>query len=96
MKLQLDTTNKKITIESNVLFKDLLELLDKLFKDKEYLDYKIEVKEEIKYISSPIIIERQTTPIWPSYPWYFTSGTTDKNIKYCNETSNATWDILLK
>lgn len=84
MKLQLDTANKKITIESNVLFKDLLELLDKLFKDKEYLDYKIEAKGEIKYISSPIIIERQTTPIWPSYLWYSTCE---------NEHS---WDVLLK
>ena len=89
MKLQLDTENKTIKIEGDVLFRDLLKTLDNLFPKKEWKEYQLITQTVINKWSSPIVVPQYTpTPTYPSYPW----------ITYCSNTKNyqinsGTYDV---
>ena len=69
MKLQIDTEQKTIKVESRVLFKDLIETLKKLFPNNEWKDFELETNVIINTWSNPIII-KETIPVYPKYPWY--------------------------
>ena len=60
MKLQIDTENKTIKVDQNVLFSDLLKVLNKLLP-KEWKNYTLETN-STWYYYNPI-------PYYPSQPW---------------------------
>ena len=60
MKLQIDTENKTIKVDENVLFSDLVKVLNKLLP-KEWKNYTLETN-STWYWYNPI-------PYYPSQPW---------------------------
>lgn len=70
MKLQLDTTNKTIKLESNVNINDLLKTLKKLFPNSEWQDFTLETHTTINNWNSPVIIREYPERV---YPWYQTT-----------------------
>ena len=73
MKIQIDTDNKTITINEDVLFKTLIAELDKLFPNKSWEHFKLLTTPIVNWVS-PIIIEPYypTHPTYPTYPTYDT------------------------
>ena len=93
MKIQIDTDNKTITINEDVLFKTLMAELDKLFPNKSWEHFKLLTTPIVNW-SNPIIIEPvypplyPTSPIYPTYPmfpWVIEGVCTDDEI-----TTNGT------
>ena len=96
MKLQLDTVNKTITLEEKVKLSELFDLLEKLFPDGKWKDYKLESKQIINW-TSPIVIEKSRgwweTPLNPTWvydpsntafsinPYEFQSGTYNFDVR---------------
>lgn len=73
MKLQLDTENKKIKLESTVKLKDLVKTLNSLFPNKEWKDYDLETNTTIVGWTNPIIINPPYyQPYWER-PWVVTT-----------------------
>ena len=68
MKIQLDTTNKTIKVESNVKLSDLVETLDKLLPNNEWKEFELQTNVTISSWTEPIIVERYKPE--PVYPWY--------------------------
>ena len=75
MKLQLDTKAKTIKVESNILIKDLIKTLKKLFPNKEYENFVLQTNVTIQHWSNPIIIQEEETSPYPQYPWAIWNGT---------------------
>lgn len=72
MKIQLDTTNKTIKIEENVLLSKLMDTLNSLLPNKEWKKYTLETNTVISHWVNPYIIERiKEVPVYPKpdYPW---------------------------
>jgi len=90
MKIQIDTDNKTITLNEDILLKFLLIELDKLFPNKSWEHFTL-IKTPIVNWNNPIIIE----PIYPSfsicptYPQYSTYPW----IVICEMTTRVTGSI---
>ena len=84
MKIQLDTTNKTIKLESDVLFSELIEVLEKLLPKGLWKEFELKTNVTITTWSNPIIIEKYHEP-YRRYPWWNDNGTISKNdnITYC-------------
>lgn len=67
MKIQLDTDNKTIRLESDVLLSKLITTLNSLLPNKEWKKYMLQTNTTINNWSSPIVIKERYVP---SYPWY--------------------------
>lgn len=71
MKIQLDTKEKTIKVEENVLLKELFMALDKFLPNREWESFTLQTNVIINNWSNPIYI---TNPrIYPqpcTYPWY--------------------------
>ena len=78
MKIQLDTDNKTIKLEDNVLLSKLIETLDRLLPNKEWKKFTLETNTTINHWSSPIVIREYPFKqnYWPWYqrPYYYTSA----------------------
>jgi len=93
MKLQIDTENKTIKVEQNVLFSDLLKVLNKLLP-KEWKNYTLETN-STWYWYNPI-------PYYPSRPWtigepFYTtcdSGNTTTSVYNVEVVDNKTETII--
>ena len=87
MKIQLDTTNKTIKIEENVLLSKLIDTLNGLLPNKEWKKYTLETNTTITHWTAPYIIKeipvypRPYYPTYPTYPWYSTVGKTTAEYK---------------
>lgn len=82
MKLQLDTTEKTITIQESVKLSELIDVLKKILPNDEWKKFSLLYNQEIRYWNNPIIIKeypKYPNPICPPYPW----------ITWSNTTSNA-------
>jgi hypothetical protein len=105
MKIQLDTTNKKIKIEEEINIGELLEQLEKLLPNELYKEFSLEVN-VINNWSNPIIVEPINPippypiqpipytpyPGFPNYPW-ITCGTSNLTLNkgvFCIELNNKT------
>lgn len=77
MKIQLDTTNKTIKLESDVKLKTLVKTLDKLLPNKEWKQFTLQTNTTISYWNSPIVIREQPYRLWYEQPW----------ITYMNKTT---------
>lgn len=69
MKIQLDTTNKTIKIDENILLSKLVETLESLLPNKEWKKYTLETNTVIQHFSHPYIIEKYVQPYVPYRPW---------------------------
>ena len=89
MKLQIDTTNKKIRIEEEVNLLELTDTLERLLPDGQWKEFTLETQ-IITNWQQPIII-RDYAP-WqplinqpyipsPNYPWYTTCGDSTGNVE---------------
>jgi len=76
MKIQLDTTDKTIKVEDNVLFKELIDVLDKILPYKKWMQFTLITNVVINHWSEPVYIPRYV-PVdpFPRYPWYMNSKT---------------------
>lgn len=90
MKIQLDTENKTIKIEGDVLISELIKTLDKLFPKKEYKDYTLITQTVIERWSDPIIIPKlvpHPVPMYPPanpwQPWIVWCQSDNDNKNYC-------------
>jgi len=84
MKLQIDTENKTIKVDENVLLEDLVKVLNKLLP-KEWKNYTLETN-STWYWYNPI-------PYYPSQPWRigdvtYTDGITTSTSVYNVEVLN--------
>jgi hypothetical protein len=98
MKIQLDTTNKKIKIEEEINIGELIEQLEKLLPNNLWKEFSLEVN-IIHNWSSPIIIEPikpmppypiqpipyTPYPGFPNYPWITCGTGTANNSLTLNE-----------
>lgn len=85
MKLQLDTTNKTIKLESNVKISALLETLKKLFPNNEWKEFSLETNVTINNWNTPIVIQKEIP--WRQYPWYY--GENKINTIMCKGNYNV-------
>jgi len=87
MKLQIDTNNKTITIDENVLLKNLIEELDKIFPNGSWKYFILLTNPIINWIN-PIVIEPYVPNFpYPTYPW-ITYGNTGTSIDNSNTDLN--------
>ena len=77
MKLQLDTTNKTIKLESNIKLSELVSTLEKLLPKGEWKTFTLEANTSITTWYNPIVIKEY--PTHPTYPWYVTTTTNTVN-----------------
>lgn len=76
MKIQLDTTNKVIKLESSINLGELVKNLEKLLPKGEWKDFSLETNTVINNWSNPIIIRDRDwfpTPHKP-WDWYYKTG----------------------
>jgi len=96
MYIQIETVSKTIKLAETVNFKDLLEVLDKLFPNKEWLEYKLETNTIINNWSNPTIIYRDR--YWPTYPWNqptITWATSNGNVLETFTASQGTYNLSI-
>ena len=96
MKLQIDTNTKTLKLEESVSLTDLMELLDKLFPDKSWKEYKLETNTTIQWTGTPYHIPfRPYVPYNPVYPWWSVTGSAGNlDIRYRTIGDRITEDIL--
>lgn len=70
MKIQLDTENKTIKIEADVLLSKLVKTLESLLPNKEWEKYTLQTNTVIEHWSNPHVIHEHYNS-WPHYPWTF-------------------------
>lgn len=72
MKIQLDTVNKTIKLESAEKMEKIVETLKKLFPNGEWKEFTLETNTTIVNWNRPVIIERNIhpAPYISDYPWY--------------------------
>jgi hypothetical protein len=80
MKIQIDTENFEIKLdEDTVLLSELITVLDNLFPNGEWKDYKLRQEKIINW-TNPIIINEplKVEPYqpWQTQPWYITGSNT--------------------
>lgn len=68
MKIQLDTENKTIKLESDVELSKLVETLDELLPDGKWREFTLKTNTTITRWDFPVIIREKES--WPTYPWY--------------------------
>lgn len=68
MKIQLDTENKRIKLESDVELSKLVETLDELLPDGKWREFTLQTNTTITRWDFPVIIRERSS--WPTYPWY--------------------------
>ena len=79
MKIQLDTENKTIKLEKEVVLSKLIETLEKLLPNGEWKEFTLETNTVIHQWSHPVVVPSVIPyPVppspRPSWPWYsFTS-----------------------
>jgi hypothetical protein len=84
MKIQLDTTNKSIKVESDVKFSELIKALEKILPKGEWKEFTLETNAVISHWHEPIIIKKYL-PYEPfPQPWitWSTSGDTRPTADY--------------
>lgn len=97
MKIQLDTTNKTIKIEENVLLSKLVDTLDSLLPNKEWKKYTLETNTTINHWHEPYVIrERYREPFWPSSPWITYMSTTKDTLSLNRQELKAGSDYSVK
>lgn len=79
MKIQLDTDNKTIKLENDILLEKLVKTLDSLLPNKEWKKYTLQTNTTIEHWHSPTIIrEKYIEPYYPR-PWVAWYATTPLN-----------------
>ena len=75
MKIQLDTENKTLKLEKEVVLSNLIETLEKLLPNGEWKEFTLETNTVIHHWSNPVVIPSvipypaPPSPR-PSWPWY--------------------------
>ena len=83
MKIQIDTINKTVKIESTVLLSDLIDLMRKLFPDGDWKEWHIEANSTIYWTTPYVYPYRYDSPYrydynkWTIGSAYRFGGTTD-------------------
>jgi hypothetical protein len=67
MKIQIDTINKKINVESNIKLKDLFEFLNQIFPNETWKEYELECNTVINYSYSTIVYPWKYNDYYPFY-----------------------------
>lgn len=70
MKLQLDTENKTIKLESTVELAKLVETLESLLPNGKWKEFTLQTNTTITYWQNPIVIEKYVSPRPYWQPWY--------------------------
>lgn len=68
MKIQLDTENKTIKLEKDVVLSKLIETLDKLLPNGEWKEFTLETNTVIHQWSNPVVIPSVIPYPVPTYP----------------------------
>ena len=88
MKITIDTDNRIISVEQDVLMKTLIENLNKLFPNLEWECFTLQTNTFINTWYNPIIIDRVKPIDYPTYPWITSSGN-QLNFNYDSGTYNV-------
>lgn len=73
MKIQLDTENKTIKLESEVELSKLVETLEELLPDGKWREFTLQTNTTITRWDYPVIIRERTLTPWYDQPWYVRS-----------------------
>lgn len=92
MNIQIDTTNKIFKLQESVNLKELFEILEKLFPNKEWLEYRLETNTIITNWETPLIIDR-----WgESYPWWNSPTYSSNRTKYIGfDTGDGVYNLVI-
>lgn len=90
MKLQLDTVDKTIKIEADIVLSELTETLEKLLPKGEWKKFTLQTNTIINNWNSPVVIEKY----YPrTYPWYvgvqYLAGGNNNTISLKSGTYNV-------
>jgi hypothetical protein len=93
MKLQLDTENKTIKLEKDVVFSTLIETLEKLLPNGEWKEFTLETHTVIPQWSNPVVLPSviaYPVPTYPrpSWPWY-SSSSLESNLHPAEDQGSA-------
>jgi hypothetical protein len=93
MKIQLDTQNKTIQLEQEVVLSTLIETLEKLLPNGEWKDFTLETNTVIHQWSNPVVIPSvipYPVPPYPrpSWPWY-SSTRLESNLHPADDQGSA-------
>ena len=93
MKIQLDTENKTIKLEKDVVLSKLIETLEKLLPNGEWKEFTLEINTVIHQWSNPVVIPSvipYPVPTYPrpSWPWYSSTGL-DSNLHPADDKGSA-------
>ena len=93
MKIQLDTENKTIKLEKEVVLSKLIETLDKLLPDGAWKEFTLETNTVIHQWSHPVVVPSvipYPVPPYPrpSWPWY-SSTRLDSNLPPAGDKGSA-------
>lgn len=96
MNIQIDTKTKTIKLQESVNLGELEDVLNKLFPNNEWKEYKLETNTVINNWKNPIIIDRYVPrpyyPWWSTQPYIVTTGTT---YTQPNTISNGVYNLSI-
>ena len=84
MKIQIDTENKTIKLENEVLLSDLVTTLGRLLPNGEWKKFTLETHTTITHWHEPYIVETYPRRRW-DFPWYYNSN----SMKVDNNATTA-------
>lgn len=93
MKIQLDTENKTIKLEKDVVLSKLIETLDKLLPNGEWKEFTLETNTVIHHWSNPVVLPSvipYPVPTYPRpyWPWY-SSTRLESNLHPADDKGSA-------
>lgn len=93
MKIQLDTENKTLKLEKDVVLSKLIETLEKLLPHGEWKEFTLETNTVIHHWSNPVVLPSvlpYPVPPYPrpSWPWY-SSTSLESHLHPADDKVNA-------
>lgn len=90
MRIQIDTDNKIIRLEKDILLKTLIDQLNKLFPNRTWENFTLETSIINNWIEPIKIYPNPVNPTYPIYPWCTYNEFKDSNtIDYNSGTYNV-------
>lgn len=91
MKIQIDTTNKTVTLTEDTNLNELFTFLLMVFPNDEWKEFTLKIEEKIQLIpSTPIVIDKTYPYPNQPYPWITYSTGSQKTASHLTD---GVWDV---